>query len=436
MERILFAVKTDESCAEFKSSLLKNFEVFECLDGVDTLNLLSKETFDLAILDIDLPNVGAKLILDFLNFSEQTVFLPVVIVCKKDSLNSLEKRHFLNCGASEILEKPLESEIALKRIQNVITISKLQRNVREYEEKLETDPMTGLLNKSGFQAKVRKLVKDKIPGAIIMCDMDSLKFINDNYSHQAGDLVLQGFACEIKRIFPENSVISHISGDEFAAFIPSGNKDEISNICKELFNSVEKNVLLPDRSRIVTASIGIAMFPEVASNFDTLVNKADHALLYVKNHGKASYKFYAPRDDREELLKGRQECTNITLEKMLTERSDEDIQTWLKFGEFRIIYITSKRYAEDAINYSLCLVNIVSRDKSKSPDEKKVSLLNERITDFIKDAMFSGIFSWYSINQLLILATKKETIPRGVNRIRNELYAELETLGLEIQLIL
>ena len=189
---------------------------------------------------------------------------------------------------------------------------------------------------------------------------------------------------------------------------------------------------LPDLARPVTASIGIALFPESGTTFDILQTKADHAMVYVKNHGKNSFKFHTPRDDREELLKGRQECTNVPMELMLKAREDEDIQTWLKFGEFRIVFATYQKYTKDKLVAHYCLLNILDKDSENNPDTKKILSINDKITTFIKDSILPGIFSWYSINQLMILSTKIETLPQGIEHLKKELKEELESLHLEI----
>ena len=113
----------------------------------------------------------------------------------------------------------------------------------------------------------------------------------------------------------------------------------------------------------------------------------------------------------------------------------EEIQTWLKFGEFRIVYITYKKYSSPVLSAQLCLLNIVDKGNRENPDSKKIISLNEKISTFIKEAQYPGIFAWYSINQLLIFSLKKETLPQGIEHLKAELANEMNVLQLDIELI-
>lgn len=120
---------------------------------------------------------------------------------------------------------------------------------------------------------------------------------------------------------------------------------------------------------------------------------------------------------------------------MLRMRADEEIQTWLKFGEFRVAYMCYQRYTESLLSAQLCLLNIKDKKNPDNPDSKKINSLNEKITTFIKEALYPGIFTWYSINQLLIFSVKKQTLPQGIEHLKAELSNELEVLQLDIELI-
>lgn len=433
MEKVFLAIRDFETGRAFQASLSDTYDVELFSNEVDALNALLEKQYVCIIIDFSVSTLDGEAILDYLIASHQFDNQPICVII--DPPNLQKELDLFNRGCAEIFNKPVDSIVTRKRIQNVVTISKLQKNVAEYEQKLITDPLTGLLNKDGFQAKVRKELKQHTPGAFLMCDMDGLKYINDNFSHQIGDKIIVGVAEQIANVFSENAIVSHISGDEYCIFVKNkSSKDEISFLCERLLSSILSKVLLPDLSRPVSISIGIALYPESAQTYETLIAKADHALLYVKNHGKGSFKFHAPRDDREELLKGRQECTNVPAELMLKKRDEEDIQTWLKFGEFRIVYITYQKYTRDVLSVNFCLINIIDLKNKENPDNKKIISLNEKITTFIMEAQFPGIFSWYSINQLLILTVNKETISRGLIRLRQELSAEMKALQLDIEL--
>lgn len=433
MDKILLAIQEYSTLRTFSSFVNDDYKVECCSNEVDAINAIQNHTYALIIVDLSPSKLDGQAVLKYLYESHQLQNQPVSVILPNSNLQT--EIDLFNSGCAEIFTAPFDSILTKRRIQNVITIQTLKKHVAVYEQKLTTDPLTGLLNKDGFETKVRKRLKSKKAGAFLMCDMDGLKYINDNFSHQTGDKIIQGVGKVLAAVSPENSYVAHISGDEFCLFINDViDQDQIASCCTQIQKTLLSKVLLPDLSRPVTISIGIAIYPDVATTYENLHFKADHALLYVKNHGKNGFKFHAPRDDREEMLKGRQECTNIPVDLMLKKRDGEDIQTWLKFGEFRIVYITYKKYV-DAIDAQLCQLNIIDKKNPDNPDCKKVLSLNEKITTFIKEAEYGGIFSWYSINQLLILSVKKETLPQGVEHLKQELANEISALQLDIEFV-
>lgn len=433
MESIFLAIRDFETSRNFASLLSDDYKVETFTNEVDALNALLEKQYACIIIDFSETLLDGEAILNYLINSKQIDNQPVCVIIDPPDIQ--KELTLFNRNCAEIFNKPIDPIVTRKRIQNVITISKLQHNVKEYEQKLITDPMTGLLNKDGFSINVRKYLKTKEPAALLMCDMDGLKYINDNFSHLTGDSIICSVGDYLKRDMPENALVAHMSGDEFCVLLTGINDEEtITQICQNFQKDVIKKVLLPDLSRPVTTSIGIALFPESASTFEKLSSKADHALLYVKNHGKNGFKFHAARDDREEMLKGRQECTKIPIELMLKKREGEDIQTWLKFGEFRVVFITYQRYIPNALPLNLCQMNIIDKKNPDNPDCKKISTINDKITTFIQESQYAGIFSWYSLNQLLILSVNENTIPRGVEKLKSELSAELSVLHVDIEL--
>lgn len=434
MEKVLLAIEEYSTLSFFVSILSEQYQIDAFSNEVDAINSLQSNRYAFILVDFDSQKFDGKAILQYLTSSHQISNQPVTCILNKENLQT--EIELFNKGCAEIFCKPFDSILTRRRIQNVITIYKLRKNVADYERKLITDPLTGLLNREGFQSLVRKFLKDGLSGALIMCDMDGLKYMNDNFSHQLGDEIIQQVATYLEKESPKGSFVAHLSGDEFCIFLlDTCDKDVISDYCQNLQKKIVRKVLLPDLSRPVTLSIGISLFPESASTYENLMTKADHALLYVKNHGKNNYKFHTPRDDREKMLKGRQECTDVPIDLMLKKRADEDKQTWLKFGEFRVVYITYKKYSSAVLETQLCLLNIRDLKNPDCPDSKKILSLNDKITTFLKDSLYPGIFSWYSINQLLIFTTHKETLPRGVENLKNELLNEMKALQLEIEYV-
>lgn len=433
MKKVLIVTSNFSTQRVFSSFLSDDYSITLCNNEVDAINILEGDEFQFVLIDFTCDKLNSDAFLNYIQNTKKLDNQPISVILNKQDLQ--KEIDLINMGCSEIFTPPFDSIITRRRIQNIITLSDLKKNVAVYEQKLITDPLTGLYNKDGFQIKVRKLLKLKNPGAFLMCDLDGLKYINDNFSHQIGDNIIAGLGKCLEAMMPEDSYIAHFSGDEFCVYIPNiVNKETLSDYFTKFQKKLLSQVILPDLSRPVTVSMGISLYPESATSYESLQSKADHAMLYVKNHGKNGFKFHAPRDDREELLKGRQECTSVSKEIMLKKRDGEENQIWLKFGEFRIVYITYDKFSKTQLKAEFCLLNIIDKENPDNPDSKKITMINDKITNFIKDAQYPGIFSWYSMNQLLILTTKQETLPKGIEHMKEELEHELTALRLDITL--
>ena len=154
-------------------------------------------------------------------------------------------------------------------------------------ERAETDPLTGVLNRITFIAKMEKTLRTSGPGeqhALFMLDVDDFKRVNDTMGHRAGDEVLCNMTQQIGGILRHDDLLGRLGGDEFfVLLIGIPNQDaaakKAEQICSMKFTT--------DDSRIgVTVSMGIAMIPSDGADFDTLYKKVDAALYRRKEQGK------------------------------------------------------------------------------------------------------------------------------------------------------
>lgn len=185
-------------------------------------------------------------------------------------------------------------------IENV-TNTIIEKNVIEYER--DHDALTGLLNRRAFIRIMNNLFeneKDKIKiAALLMLDLDNLKYINDNYGHEIGDNYIAKAAETFVNSTPRNTIISRISGDEFFVFF-YGYKDE--DVIKELINKLKKsinNALIPlsdDNEFHVNASGGIAWYPRNSESFEQLQHYADYAMYKIKRSSKGNLTEFNPND--------------------------------------------------------------------------------------------------------------------------------------------
>lgn len=174
--------------------------------------------------------------------------------------------------------------------EQTLAISKLSRE-------RDIDPLTNLLNRRAFLRQLDKLFvydKDKLGiSAMIMMDIDNLKFINDNYGHDYGDIFIHNAAEIINRgLYGSNCIVSRISGDEFYAFLYGySSKDEINKYISNLKSKLLQAKLdLPQNPNYkIRLSGGISWYPDDSSDYSRLMTYADFAMYNIKHTEKGEF---------------------------------------------------------------------------------------------------------------------------------------------------
>jgi len=177
-----------------------------------------------------------------------------------------------------------------------------KRNASEKKkltEKAQTDLLTGILNKVSFREAVEEALRkaeDQEACVLYIIDLDDFKHVNDSLGHATGDKVISDAAGKLRHIFRDTDIVGRIGGDEFAAFLHAPRDkatDELIQtkakaVCEDLKQIYEANGAQVQ----VSASIGMARYPEQGIDFDTLFKNADKALYSAKRGGKNRYEAY------------------------------------------------------------------------------------------------------------------------------------------------
>ena len=158
----------------------------------------------------------------------------------------------------------------------------------EYER--DYDLLTNLLNCRAFHAQMQQLFqpsgKLKV-AALIMMDLDNLKYINDTFGHDYGDQYIRAAANALRIGTPDSAVLSRMSGDEFYIFLYGyDTEDQVREKIDQLQKSIQTSTLdLPNRpSFTIRASAGVAWYPKDSENYEQLIRYADFAMYSVKEH--------------------------------------------------------------------------------------------------------------------------------------------------------
>jgi diguanylate cyclase (GGDEF)-like protein len=164
-------------------------------------------------------------------------------------------------------------------------IAKIEKaKLNELTYKAEHDALTGLANSTVIKKHFRKLQHaEEKPFALLYLDLDHFKNINDTFGHSYGDLILIEVAKRLTQSLAHHKgLATRYSGDEFVVFVESNNKAEISAYATFLLKSISLPYLIKQDVFKIQASIGIACFPDDASNIETLLSYADSSMFMAK----------------------------------------------------------------------------------------------------------------------------------------------------------
>jgi diguanylate cyclase (GGDEF)-like protein len=167
-----------------------------------------------------------------------------------------------------------------------------QRLIEELRISSDTDYLTGILNRRAFtdacNERGRRAREHNMPLAIIMFDIDHFKAVNDQYGHDAGDLVLIRIAELVRQELREGEVVARYGGEEFI-IMPANCSLEAARVMAERIRAaIEKTVFsLPERRTLqVTASFGVAQASGPLEPLDSMFSAADKALYRAKEAGR------------------------------------------------------------------------------------------------------------------------------------------------------
>lgn len=176
--------------------------------------------------------------------------------------------------------------------QNIDQEKKQQKRLFE---QMQSDPLTGIYNKAAVQELISEMILSAENGreyAFFIVDIDNFKRVNDTYGHASGDFVIAEFARNLKDHFREDDIVGRIGGDEFAVFLKIPNREWLEKKAQQMAAGLRQNIMTDSGVCSVSASIGIAVYPEMGTDFVTLYKNADLALYYTKKNGKNGYTIF------------------------------------------------------------------------------------------------------------------------------------------------
>ena len=220
-------------------------------------------------------------------------------------MQDITKQHHTEQNLREARDS-LESMVKSRTRKLAKTVRQLEDEIKE-RKKISAeldflanhDALTGLpslrLCKDRLDHSLAEARRQRQMSAVMFLDLDGFKQINDQHGHEFGDLVLKATADRIKAEIRETDTVARIGGDEFVVILSSLPEIAIVNrIASSLIQRISEPLVVGETEVMVSASIGVALYPENGETAEDLIRSADHAMYRVKRQGKNNFGFASP----------------------------------------------------------------------------------------------------------------------------------------------
>lgn len=177
------------------------------------------------------------------------------------------------------LPENYQDEVGALMSQTNHLLQAVNEDLMSAEQAAQTDPLTQLLNRRGFE----NVTGRQGYGALLSMDIDHFKAVNDTYGHDLGDRVLQKVAGILRDTTRRSDVVARYGGEEFVAFLPHARRGDAVNLAERLRHAVEERTDV--NGNPVTISIGVAV-SSGAEDFKLLLRRADEATYQAKKEGR------------------------------------------------------------------------------------------------------------------------------------------------------
>lgn len=332
--------------------------------------------------------------------------------------------------SKEIVDKlsPFTNQIALA-LDRIAAYESLQDSAYH-------DFLTGLPNYRLFKIRIMEALErakeqKHLLGAVMFIDLDRFKMVNDTFDHATGDLLLKHISQLLSNSISSEDTVSRYGGDEFSILLPNiKTKEEAASIAKNILDTLEQPIFIKDYEIMISASIGIAFYPENGEDPDTLLKNADRAMYRVKNKEKKNFAIYAQHKD--DLSKG-----DLILE--------NDLRKGLERKEFVVYYQPKVNTQSGIISGAEALIRWIHPEKGLIPPGDFIPLAEETgliisIGEFVLREAAKQAVVWQYTNDTSIpisvnLSTRQffqPTLVSDIGKIIKETGINPELLELEI----
>jgi diguanylate cyclase (GGDEF)-like protein len=333
----------------------RGYEIIEADCGEVALELLSREAFDLVLLDVMMPGINGLGVVCEIRKTKSSQQLPVIMVTAKSLTDDVVEA--LQCGADDYITKPVDFEVAHARIMVQINRKRAAETLeqcvrdrtaalseattrinREAEQTRQStlraeflsrhDALTKLMNRTAFIEAVTAASEAHAAGGspynILFLDLDRFKIINDTFGHAVGDLTLKSLAEKLEAVSSPNDALARFGGDEFLVLHQCGpGAEPTATFAERIVKKLTEPMIVNGQEVAIGVSIGIATPSGVNEAAEVTIGNADIAMYRAKRDGGNRSRLFDP--ELAEAARRRSEL-------------ERDLRFALKAGQFNILY--------------------------------------------------------------------------------------------------
>lgn len=215
----------------------------------------------------------------------------------------------------------------LYRIAQLQDVTERKHFEGQLQHLADHDPITGLYNRRRFEIalsdELESAARYRTTGAVLALDLDNFKFVNDTLGHSAGDELIATVAEILGARLRRTDTVARLGGDEFALLLPYVDEHQARLVADDLLSAIRRDAVVTNAkgTRRTTASIGIALFPELPNAFtsEALLSEADIAMYDAKAAGRDRACVYNAESSRQLSLEA-----GMTWREQIREALEED----------------------------------------------------------------------------------------------------------------
>lgn len=272
-------------------------------DPTKVVDIITERKPDVVLLDLVMPGMSGFEILDHMRARDAITYTPVIVLTAATSAET--KLKALEKGATDFLSKPVDASELTLRLKNTLAAKAYQNRLAFY------DPLTGLPNRRLFmdrlQWSLRMARRDRTAGAVLQVNVDRFRQVNDALGLSTGDQLLVEVADRVERCVRTTDavalgaggdgmqrLVSRLGGDEFNILLTGlTNGEQATVVAQRILDAMAEPIPIAGHDLFVTASIGIAVFPDDGFNEDLLLKNAGVAMGHAKKQGGNAFEFYS-----------------------------------------------------------------------------------------------------------------------------------------------